>query len=469
MDRDDPTSEPINGGLDVKPMRSLSEFYDSVIKRNHIWKKFDDFHTFDTGYKNTVEQRIQNMLIHCLETVPYYRYHNQKNSFSPTNLTSFPIVNRQEINMNVDRFLSGNRKGKLILNMTGGSTGNPLHVYQDSEYFDASLATYYLFLEWSGWKPGDKILKIWDSPGIQTRCHSRVRRWFSEKVRKVSLLDAFRDFPETVNDYVDAIHKNRPEIIEAFTNTIFPLSLEIRRRKIAIKHRPKSIIATANPLYPHMEKIISETFQAPVFNRYGSEEAGPIASTCPKGRMHVNPYTHFVEIVDEQGNPIKNGTGRILITLLTNRSMPLVRYDIGDLGTVSENKSECPCGRDWQTLERVSGSSTQLFRKRDGTYKNPGYLSVLIGVEENEGLVKRFQIIQEESYDVTIQIVLYASDRSTEDECQTLLNRIEKKTRHFFGDGTDVRIEICNEIPPLPSGKFPFFVSRLPPVHLGAP
>jgi phenylacetate-coenzyme A ligase PaaK-like adenylate-forming protein len=95
-------------------------------------------------------------------------------------------------------------------------------------------------------------------------------------------------------------------------------------------------------------------------DNYGSTE-GFIAWQCPACSYHINAEHVAVEIVDERGIPVGPGQmGRILITTLENRLMPLVRYEIGDYAIASNDL--CSCGRTLPVLGKVIGRGINLFR-----------------------------------------------------------------------------------------------------------
>ncbi|NEO66467.1 MAG: phenylacetate--CoA ligase family protein, partial [Moorea sp. SIO4G2] len=104
-------------------------------------------------------------------------------------------------------------------------------------------------------------------------------------------------------------------------------------------------------------------FKCQVFNRYGSREVGDIACELPgKEGLWAAPWGSYIEIVYENNNPLPTGVeGNILITNLTNYAMPLIRYKIGDRGTLLVNEPSR------QIFKEVSGRSTDMFKRQDGT------------------------------------------------------------------------------------------------------
>lgn len=99
------------------------------------------------------------------------------------------------------------------------------------------------------------------------------------------------------------------------------------------RHRPKVVVCDSETLEPDTERLLKETFRAPVVDRYGANEFGVwVAQTCPDqvaaGRpagesLHINSYRFYVEVADDDGYPVEPGAeGRLLITDLGNRVTP---------------------------------------------------------------------------------------------------------------------------------------------------
>ena len=71
------------------------------------------------------------------------------------------------------------------------------------------------------------------------------------------------------------------------------------------------------------EPEVEEAFDRPVTNRYGCEEVSLIACECEEhDGLHLNADGVYCEVMAD---------GRLLVTDLTNRAMPLIRYQVGDV------------------------------------------------------------------------------------------------------------------------------------------
>jgi phenylacetate-CoA ligase len=127
----------------------------------------------------------------------------------------------------------------------------------------------------------------------------------------------------------------------------------------------------------------------------------------PCGQLSLNAEHVAVEIVDERGIPVGPGQmGRILITTLENRLMPLIRYEIGDYAIASNDL--CSCGRTLPVLGKVIGRGINLFRLPGGRLKSPW---PLVGPIKTRPEIRQFQIVQETQNHF---VVRYVADRELE-------------------------------------------------------
>ena len=91
--------------------------------------------------------------------------------------------------------------------------------------------------------------------------------------------------------------------------------------------RPRLIFTSGELLDPATRRAIEDGFGAPVFDIYGCTELKEIAWECPAhAGLHLNADWILLE-VDPPGS-----AGKILVTPLYSRAMPLLRYEVGDTG-----------------------------------------------------------------------------------------------------------------------------------------
>jgi phenylacetate-CoA ligase len=148
--------------------------------------------------------------------------------------------------------------------------------------------------------------------------------------------------------------------------------------------------------------------------------------------------------------PREDGLWRVVLTDLTNFTMPFIRYDQGDLAEPVE--SPCPCGRNFPQLRLLGARSSDLVRLPNG-----GTVSALrVGIPLN-GVpgVDRFQIVQESLTRIVARVV-----RQPGCDQLALERAVAEMTSQL--PGLRVELEIVSHLPPNPSGKFSQFRSSLP-------
>jgi phenylacetate-CoA ligase len=328
---------------------------------------------------------------------------------------------------------------------------------QDAYFTDWARALKILFSRWALKDIGDREIVLWGSERDINAGSIGLRARLINFLFRRRFINAFRMTKQDMFDYVNKINNFQPIHIRAYVESIYDLAKFIEMHDLQI-HSPRSVMTSAGVLQPHVREVIENVFRAPVFNRYGSREVGDIASECEMHEgLHVSNLTHYVEIIDDEGKPTEPGeVGEIVITLLTNYSMPLIRYRIGDMGAWA--KKECSCGCSWPLLKEIVGRVTGTFLLRDGTHIHGEYFTHLFYLQD---WLKKFQVIQED-YDV-IRVLLVFRESLMDPlsvYCEPL-SEIENKIKIIMGMNCEVIFENVDQIPPSPSGKRRYTISKL--------
>ena len=202
-----------------------------------------------------------------------------------------------------------------------------------------------------------------------------------------------------------------------------------------------------------MRSVIERVFRTKVFNRYGSREVGNVASECEcHTGLHVSSPSCIVEVVRPDGSQADpEEVGEIVVTLLTNRAMPLIRYRIGDMGAWAAEG--CPCGRGFPLLRYVQGRVSDSFVSREGARVHGEYFTHLLYFRP---WVERFQFVQETPDLIRIAVVLTPGEGIPEDHRAD----IEDKIRLVMGAHCRVQWHFPDEIRPSDSGKYRYTISN---------
>ncbi|MFA6583648.1 MAG: hypothetical protein WCS77_05060, partial [Elusimicrobiaceae bacterium] len=269
--------------------------------------------------KAVQRERLEKLLVYAWENVPYYR----------TILESCAVVSDGKVNL--DRFASipvltkdiiraqgeamystecGDRG--CFVNTSGGSTGEPVKLLQDREYSWRNDASKLFFNHMLGKEPGDSEFKFWGSyRDLYTGPKEITRDWLYNR----KLVDSFTLDDAKLRKTVRQFNSFKPKAVWAYVDSMVELAKFVRANNIKI-HSPAVIITTTGVLHDEQRELLEKTFSAPVCDQYGSRETGAIACQCRERKaLHVFDWNCYVEVADS----------RILITLLTNYSMPLIR------------------------------------------------------------------------------------------------------------------------------------------------
>ena len=410
--------------------------------------------------RNLQRKKLFKLIEYACQNIPYYnRVMNEYNlNFSEDSifedLKKFPLQSKEIIRNNFDELYKFRDKS-YYLNTSGGSTGEPVVFYQDSNYFAWNKATKLLFDEWAGRKIGEPIIKLWGSVQDVLKGGQGFKKYLRQQISGVITLSSYNMSEKEIFKYVQIINDTKPSLILAYTSSIDELVRCIQKNHLSI-YSPKAIMTSAGVLYPEVRARIERVFQAPVFNRYGSREVGDIACNCVNNQeLHMIPAIHYIEILDEQGKEVKQGeAGEIVITLLTNYTMPLIRFKIGDRGIFSEE--ECICGRGFPLLKEIKGRIRSMFRNKQGKVIDSGFFIRLFFFRD---YIQQYQVIQESLERITINIVL--KNNSQKKEALKDCIEINRAINQIMESEIKIKYNYPEFIPLNPSGKYAYIISKV--------
>jgi len=149
----------------------------------------------------------------------------------------------------------------------------------------------------------------------------------------------------------------------------------------------------AEPWSESMRRHVQQESGIQAFDVYGlSEIVGPgVAVECPVHEgLHVFEDHFYPEIVDpDTGEPLPEGhEGELVLTTLSKRAMPIIRYRTRDITSLAAGP--CACGRSLRRIRRIGRRSDDMFIIR-GVNVFPSQIeSALLAVE---GTLPHYQII----------------------------------------------------------------------------
>ena len=434
----------------IKQWRVL-ECYEKL--KDHQWKTLEE-------NREIQRKKLYKLIKYASQNIPYYKRIIKEYNIQFAedtifdDIKKFPVLTKEIIRNHFNELYKF-RDDTYYRNTSGGSTGEPVIFYQDRYYLEWEIATKILFSEWAGRKIGESMVKLWGSLRDILKDGQGFKGYLRQQFYGVTILNSYRMTERDMYEYVKRINNIKPCLILTFTNGIDELARFIQKHGLSI-YSPAAIMTSASVLYPEVRARIEEVFQAPVFNRYGSREVGDIACNCKTSPgLHLIPDIHYVEILDENGKEVNKGKGgEIIITVITNYTMPLIRYKIGDRGILS-NK-DCKCGHGLPLLEKVVGRTKGVFRNKSGTFIDSGVFIRLFYFRDN---IKQFQVIQESLDQIKINLVL--KDKQKLKVIEKDFMEISEVIKKIMDNDIKVKYNIVNEIKHSPSGKYMHTFSKI--------
>jgi len=414
--------------------------------RNHQWNTLEE-------NKKIQRKKLYKLIEYAGQNIPYYKRIIQEYNiqFSEDtifkDIKKFPLLTKDVIREHFNELYKF-RDSTYFLNHTSGSTGEPAIFYQDKYCSEWKTATKIFFDEWAGRRIGEPMVKLWGAIQDILKEGQGIKGYFRQQFYGVSTLNSFMMTEKNMYDYVRKINSIKPRLILTYTNSIDELARFVQDHHLTI-FSPGAIMTSAGVLFPEIRKRVEEVFGASLFDNYGSRETGGIACNCKINQgLHLIPDIHYLEILDDNSREVNLGeSGEMVVTLLTNYTMPLIRYTIEDRGIFS--KKICSCGRGFPLLEKVEGRIRNMFRNKQGDLIDSGFFISLIYFRD---YVKKLQIIQKKVNYIVINLVL--KDNQKIQEVKKDFENINKKIRLVMGEETKIKYNMVDEIKPGKAGKY---------------
>lgn len=350
---------------------------------------------------------------------------------------ALPILTKRDVVEHLPEMLvRGHDPATTPLGHTGGSTGNPLTFYYNEEKHELMRAGMLRSYMLSGWQPGQKILNFWGARQDTVSGGVFGSAAWDDFIAAEKTLSAHEIDAAKLRGWADFIQDYRPTLLQGYASVLAALARFVIDAKLAMPASLIGVYSTAEVLTDMMRQTIESAFGCKIFNQYGSREIPNIACECRHGSMHVFSDMVWLESVDDQ----------LLVTSLTNRLMPMIRYANGDCGELLEE--ECSCGLPFPLMSMGMCRSNDFIVTLEGKRLHPSFFNhLLYGRME----VREYQFMQEMPGKVTLRLVGVSPSEGA----------AASMKRAVAAEGLLLEIETVPEIERTISGKHRFVISRL--------
>ncbi len=338
--------------------------------------------------------RLQAMVARAHERVPLYRRRLDERGVTPEDIRSLDDIARLPFTLKADLrdtypfgLFASPMQEVVRLHVSSGTTGKPIVVAYTSEDVDIWTSVMVRTLAACGITHGDIVQNAYGyglfTGGLGAHYGAEA---LGATVIPISGGNTDRQIMVMKDFGVTAI---------CCTPTYFIHLLE-RARELGVMFRDLRLrtgIFGAEPWTESMRERIEAETGIRAFDIYGlSEMIGPgVATECPhQTGLHVFEDHFYPEIIDPvTEQPLAGGEeGELVLTTLTKRAMPMIRYRTRDITAFVPGP--CPCGRTLRRMRRIGRRSDDMFIIRGVNVFPSQVESALLAVE---GTLPHYQII----------------------------------------------------------------------------
>lgn len=335
---------------------------------------------------------VKELMVYLEENSPFYRELFADNAISAQDfnsldqLANIPTTSKDDLSERPNDFLCIPKNQIADFTTTSGTLGNPVTVCLSEKDIERLAYNEAVSMMKAGCT-SDDIFQL--ATTMDKRFMAGLA--YNEGVRKLGA-GMIRVGASAPSLQWDSIHRFEPTVLIAIPSFVLTLMDYAKKNGIDYKASSlKKVIAIGQPIRDKnlnlniIGKRIQDEWGLEVYSTYASTEMGHAFTECEAGRGgHLNPDLLYMEVLDENDNPVGNGeVGEVIITTLGVEAMPLLRYRTGDLVTLYTDT--CSCGRTTPRLGPVIGRKQQLIKYK-GTTVHPSAIVPLLDSRKDAGL-----------------------------------------------------------------------------------
>jgi phenylacetate-CoA ligase len=330
------------------------------------------------------QRRLRELLVHAAEHSPFWRErlagHDLAN-FTEADLPSLPILTKAEMITDFDRILT-------VPGLTRARVKEHIDSLDGDRYIDdeyraivssgyAGTEAYHVYgwdsfvtfvmqgSRWTGRRGEDPAAVLAQCFSCSARHESGAFYAFSSFEGGGPTSHCF-DATLPLDEIVDRLNKIRPAVqaLQGWPSLIWELAAEAMQGRLTIK--PTWVSFAGELCTEPAREAVRSAWGVEPSEFWGCSE-GTYAFPCGIGEgMHVADDLVILEPADADGNVVPYGqpADRMLLTNLFNPVQPLIRYDLIDAVTMTDEP--CPCGCAHRRITSVNGRINGVFEYDGG-------------------------------------------------------------------------------------------------------
>ncbi|MCW4602532.1 hypothetical protein ON003_13620 [Janibacter hoylei] len=348
--------------------------------------------------------------------------------------SSIPRTPKSDVREDPEAFAPRPQVASDTLGRTSGTTGSSLGVLRSRSAVDEQWAVWWRYRGWHGIERTEPCA-LFAGRRIM-RSDQSAPYWRRNLPGRELRFSTYHISPEAAPAYVERLNRFAPRWIHGFSSAIANLATCVIDQGLKVTAPIQWVSLGGENVTALQMETIRDAFGVKPIQHYGLAEGAANFSTCPEGRLHVDEDFAGVEF-----EPQGDGITRILGTTFANRAQVLLRYDTGDLATLSK-QSRCACGFGGRVVESLDGRGDETITLPDGR---------LVGSPEDAFRtdlgVAQAQLLQRLDGSIVVSYVpsgAWASDS---------LARVESALREFLGHVIAISFREVDDLPRTAGGK----------------
>jgi phenylacetate-coenzyme A ligase PaaK-like adenylate-forming protein len=326
---------------------------------------------------------------------------------------------------------------------TSGTTGLPLTIYRDRYARALQVAKWLRVLFNNGYWPTQRVLSFTSQAQLAAG-RSLIQRLGLFRRQAVG----YNMDPERA---LETIQAYRPHVLYG-ARSGFDFLFDAMERRGERLQGVELVIMTGERIHEQIRARCRSLTGVDVTESYGTIEMGVMAYQTPnRDDLHLNEDLTYFEFLDDNGAPAGPGDeARIIVTDLSGKLMPFIRYEQGDRAVFTQCTMETGDRR--RRIQRIIGRDDDYAILGDGTRRHfiPFYEALDVFPD-----VKRFRVVQVEPdlFDIPIM--------ADKDYFNGIKTQAVARLQHLCGMRPEYRLRLVDEIPRDPSGKIRMLVSNV--------
>ena len=337
----------------------------------------------------------------------------------------------------------------LASRSTSGSTGVPFTVYMEPARATRNRAGAVASLRYAG---GDPF-----APNVRTRA------WAAPSVKDKVLNFLKEDYAyngdhfatEPVLDIAKWMSRRRGVVVQGYSSYLEKILRVFEDHGVTFEPGTVSaVMSGAEAPTEYMFDASERVFGVQAHARYSNMELGVMSASSRENRTEykVDVSSFHVEILSEESDdPVAPGElGRVVVTDLHNRVMPLLRYDTGDMARfrVDENGNAIR-----NVITDIRGRRLDVLVAGTSAVPHRAHPLAVWGPAARVSELRQFQLRQHDVGHFTWVLNADKSD-ATENKLRSILDE-------RIGDVVTCDFVYVDDVPVLASGKRQFFVNEI--------